>query len=249
MFCYKFNCVLSPDVFDNFFAKVSNVHWHHTRSQCNFHVRASRTIYVDKSVKYRGTLLWSQSRDSIKKSRYVGVAPGQTARRVDSEAAMGMVHSSRMVNSNKETKIDLLHKSHNAAVPYPTMYHFVTEVCTCIHIPLQNGALWDMPDTFWDLWDASIGLACNVKYNWMPDMPNIKSFQFPSTFLEILHCGLSSTITKIHTLYYCRAISKLWDWVLGFENESWLHGVGSFVAEPPIKNYKGLSYIIVVLGL
>ena len=66
MFCYKFNFGLLPDVFDNFFTKVSNVHRHHTRSQCNFHVRASRTIYVDKSVKYRGTLLWNQLRDNVK---------------------------------------------------------------------------------------------------------------------------------------------------------------------------------------
>ena len=32
---------------------------------------------------------------------------------------------------------DLLLKSHNAPVPYPTMHHFVTEM-------LQNGALWDI---------------------------------------------------------------------------------------------------------
>ena len=60
MFCYKFNFVLLPDVFDNFFTKVSNVHRHHTRSQCNFH--------VDKSVKYRDTLLWNQIRDNVKNS-------------------------------------------------------------------------------------------------------------------------------------------------------------------------------------
>ena len=47
MFCYKFNFGLLPGVFDNFFTKVSNVHRHHTKSQWNFHVRASRTIYVD----------------------------------------------------------------------------------------------------------------------------------------------------------------------------------------------------------
>ena len=35
--------------------------------------------------------------------------------------------------------IDLLHKPHNAPVPYPTMYHFITEICT---IMLQNCALW-----------------------------------------------------------------------------------------------------------
>ena len=33
------------------------------------------------------------------------------------------------------------HKSHNALEKYPTMHHFVTEVCTFL---LQNGALWDM---------------------------------------------------------------------------------------------------------
>ena len=31
---------------------------------------------------------------------------------------------------------DLLHKSHNAPAPYPTMHHFV--------VALQNGALWDI---------------------------------------------------------------------------------------------------------
>ena len=40
MFCCKFNFGLLSDVFDNFFTKVSNIHRHHTRSQCNFHVRA-----------------------------------------------------------------------------------------------------------------------------------------------------------------------------------------------------------------
>ena len=29
---------------------------------------------------------------------------------------------------------DLLHKSHNAPVPYPTMHCFVTEICTSVHL-------------------------------------------------------------------------------------------------------------------
>ena len=68
MFCYKFNFGLLPDVSDNFFTKASSVHRHHTRSQCNFHVRTSRTNYDDKSVKYRGTLLWNQLRDNVENS-------------------------------------------------------------------------------------------------------------------------------------------------------------------------------------
>ena len=35
----------------------------------------------------------------------------------------------------------LLHKSHIEPVPYPTMHHFVTEMCTFL---LQSGALWDI---------------------------------------------------------------------------------------------------------
>ena len=50
MLCYKFTFGLMPDVFDNFFTKVSKVHRHHKKSQCNFHVQTSRRIYVDKSV-------------------------------------------------------------------------------------------------------------------------------------------------------------------------------------------------------
>ena len=44
-------------------------------------------------------------------------------------------------------RINLFHKSHSAPVPYPTMHHFVTEMCTFL---LQNGALWDMCNALWD---------------------------------------------------------------------------------------------------
>ena len=37
------------------------------------------------------------------------------------------------VSASSVTSFDLLHKSHNAPVPYPIMYNFVTEMCTCAH--------------------------------------------------------------------------------------------------------------------
>ena len=48
--------------------------------------------------------------------------------------------------------------SHNAPVPYPTMSHFVTEMCTCVHISVSkwcivgylSDALWDLQDGTWD---------------------------------------------------------------------------------------------------
>ena len=49
--------------------------------------------------------------------------------------------------------ISLSHKYHNAQVPYPTMNHFVPEMCTFL---LQNGALWDMSGALWYLWNGSI---------------------------------------------------------------------------------------------
>ena len=49
-------------------------------------------------------------------------------------------------------RIDLLHKFHNAPVPYSTMHHFVTEMCTCVHISVtkwfivgcSSNGLWDL---------------------------------------------------------------------------------------------------------
>ena len=37
--------------------------------------------------------------------------------------------------------IDLLHKPHNAPVPYPTIHHYITKMCTILFL-LQNHAFW-----------------------------------------------------------------------------------------------------------
>ena len=37
--------------------------------------------------------------------------------------------------------IDLLHKPHNAPVPYPTMDKYITKMCTILFL-LQNHAFW-----------------------------------------------------------------------------------------------------------
>ena len=41
--------------------------------------------------------------------------------------------------------MSILHKSHNALILYPTMHHFVTEMCMCAHFCYkQNGVLRDI---------------------------------------------------------------------------------------------------------
>ena len=48
---------------------------------------------------------------------------------------------------------ELLHKSHNAPVPYPTLHHFVTEV----HISVTKWCIVEyLSDALWELWDESI---------------------------------------------------------------------------------------------
>ena len=80
----KFNFGLLADIFDFFFTKLSHVHGYHTRSQCNFHVRAWRTPYVDRSVKCRGTILWNQLKNNVKNSHYDYVIMGAMASQITS---------------------------------------------------------------------------------------------------------------------------------------------------------------------
>ena len=48
--------------------------------------------------------------------------------------------------------IEPSHKPHTAPVPYPTMYHFVTEMCAYI----KNGALWDMGLVHWGIYATDL---------------------------------------------------------------------------------------------
>ena len=50
---------------------------------------------------------------------------------------------------------DLLHKSHNAPVPHPTMHHFVIEMCVCVHISVTKWCI------FWDICLMHCGI-CEV---------------------------------------------------------------------------------------
>ena len=53
--------------------------------------------------------------------------------------------------------MEISHKSHNASDKYPTMHHFVTEMCThvCTFL-LQNDALWDMALVHCGIWNWCI---------------------------------------------------------------------------------------------
>ena len=49
----------------------------------------------------------------------------------------------------------LLHKSHNALIKYPTIHHFVTEMCTCVHISVTKWCIVGyLSSVLLDLWDS-----------------------------------------------------------------------------------------------
>ena len=49
-------------------------------------------------------------------------------------------------------------KSHNASIPYPTIHHFITEMCTCVHISVAKWCIVTYStDALCDFWDGSIG--------------------------------------------------------------------------------------------
>ena len=63
--------------------------------------------------------------------------------------------------------INLSHKSHNALVLYPTMHHFVTEMCTCVHISVTKwGIVGYLSDGLWDSWDFSIVSVIPIDFHY-----------------------------------------------------------------------------------
>ena len=52
--------------------------------------------------------------------------------------------------------VNMSYESHNASSPYPTMHHFVAEMCTCVHISVTKWCIVGyMFDALWDLWHGS----------------------------------------------------------------------------------------------
>ena len=62
--------------------------------------------------------------------------------------------------------MDQSHKSHNVLIPYPTMHHFVTEMCTCAHISVTKWRIVGyLPDSLWELWNWSIKWIMCLAFN------------------------------------------------------------------------------------
>ena len=133
--------------------------------------------------------------------------------------------------------IDLIHKSHNAPVPYPTMHHseqkcahFCSEWCI---VGYETGALWD-------LWDWSIKLCQETSKEIFKDVsmevrfwPSFMSYDcslfylknycvVSNSVIQLLNCIILKVYTVVSTgvmlLSYvtCISIRILIQWKLSF---------------------------------
>ena len=64
--------------------------------------------------------------------------------------------------------IDPSYKTHNASDKYPTRYHFVTEVCTRVHISVTKWCIVRYgTGAMWDLWAGSIGASAGMMLTYL----------------------------------------------------------------------------------
>ena len=108
--------------------------------------------------------------------------------------------------------IDPSHKSHNAPVLYPTIYHFVTEMCTCVHISVTKWCIVGyLFDTMWDLWDHHTCLAvpgfttciCGKSY-----LPNMQSAYWIHVALSKKN-NMPMPFIKLKTIEIMRKLKKI----------------------------------------
>ena len=81
--------------------------------------------------------------------------------------------------------INLIYKSRNAPDPYPTMYHFVTEMCTYVHISDAKWCIMGyLSDALWDFLDGSI----NFMDTFILLNPRVYLMKYKHSFCFALFC-------------------------------------------------------------
>ena len=109
------------------------------------------------------------------------------------------IHSDNYRTSTPMVKmltIDLLHKSHNTPVLDPTMHHFVTEMCTCVHISVTKWCIVGyLSNALWGLWDGTI----NTPYGSSPMRVRFASF----------HVNVSSQTVPLTSSWFITPILQL----------------------------------------
>ena len=98
------------------------------------------------------------------------------------------------------------HKSHNASDKYPTMHHFVTEMCTHVHISVTKGCIVGHgTGALWDLCNRSI----------VSSLPQSCRIEFPGNQMR-LHCLCGPAGWIQYQLDYSHKVWQPW-----FQSNEW----------------------------
>ena len=102
--------------------------------------------------------------------------------------------------------IDMLHKSHKALVPYPTMHLFVAQMCTCVHISVSKWYIVGYLSNA--LWYLCIWVV------WIYFLETLYCTEFLVIYLTVTHCGFAIPV-RISTVFerppsaFCTVLTAL----------------------------------------
>ena len=111
---------------------------------------------------------------------------------------------------NNDVIIDLIHKYHNAQVPHPTMHHFVTEMCTCVHFFVAKWCIvGHLSNALWDLWDGSIALSVRWDRTTLPLRPRLHYIKHTVHWLHCSGCWFHLGSAYLHIINFLASMQRI----------------------------------------
>ena len=104
--------------------------------------------------------------------------------------------------------MDLLHKSHNALSPNPSMYHFARDIGTCVHISVKKWCIVVyLSNSLWNLWNRQN--VSQQRGRWNYDSLMSCAISFIAVIVDTYHTAICNTIWcdcyTLPLIYYATA--------------------------------------------
>ena len=135
--------------------------WCMYKYQPLYHIYITCTVFANWSIFYRNWDSLTKSTQNVIFSNYAWFCSIMLISSPSERPPLTTLRGGLFRKAPKHDKhtytIDTSHKSQNASDKYPTMHHFITEMCTHVHISVIKCCIVGYgTDAFWDLWDRSI---------------------------------------------------------------------------------------------
>ena len=120
--------------------------------------------------------------------------------------------------------INQSHKPYNAPAPYPTMYHYVTEMCTYVHIFVTNWCIVGyFSDALCDLWDDSLVID-TAEYPPCNTIHRLQGHHFwPVMDIDEIIISYKQETTSSHDdVIKWKHFPRYWPFVRGIHRSRWI---------------------------